>query len=86
MKKLLLPVVLLLGITAQAQQKVIQLYNGAAPGSENWNWNEKSLGNNSSGMNIVFNVSHPALTIFPAIHQRQTALLLSFAPAVLFMR
>ena len=28
-----------------AQQKVIQLYKGAAPGSENWNWDEKEATN-----------------------------------------
>jgi acetyl esterase/lipase/lysophospholipase L1-like esterase len=43
-----------------AQQKVIGLYNGAAPGSEDWNWTEKELG---SGQ-LVYNVSHPTLTVF----------------------
>ena len=31
---------LLLNIVLFAQQKVIQLYDGPAPGSENWTWNE----------------------------------------------
>ena len=26
-----------------AQQKVIKLYNGTAPGSETWNWEEKEF-------------------------------------------
>ncbi len=66
MRNIFLALVLLFAIATQAQQKIIQLYNGAAPGSESWDWNEKSLGNNSSGMDIVYNVSHPTLTVFPA--------------------
>ena len=29
-----------------AQEKVIQLYNGAAPGSESWTWGEAENNNN----------------------------------------
>jgi acetyl esterase/lipase/lysophospholipase L1-like esterase len=55
-------VFLFLIISAQAQQKVIQLYNGAAPGSENWTWNEAK--NNHNNTEVVYNVSHPTLTVF----------------------
>lgn len=47
-----------------AQQKVIQLYNGTAPGSENWNWNEKETNKNMLNTRIVYNVTHPTLTVF----------------------
>src|SRR4051812_13425542 len=47
-----------------AQQKVIQLYNGAAPGSENWNWDEKEMFNDQLHLKVVYNVSHPTLTAF----------------------
>lgn len=47
-----------------AQQKVIQLYNGAAPGSENWTWNEAENSNNAWNTKVVYNVSHPTLTVF----------------------
>ncbi|MEO6000430.1 MAG: GDSL-type esterase/lipase family protein [Chitinophagaceae bacterium] len=47
-----------------AQQKVIQLYQGAAPGSENWNWNEAENNNNAWNTTAVYNVSHPTLTVF----------------------
>ncbi len=47
-----------------AQQKVIQLYNGAAPGSEKWNWDEKVNEKNMWNTKIVYNVSHPSLTVF----------------------
>jgi acetyl esterase/lipase/lysophospholipase L1-like esterase len=47
-----------------AQQKVIQLYNGSAPGSENWTWNEAENDNNAWKTKAVYNVSHPTLTVF----------------------
>ncbi len=42
-------------------QKVIQLYDGAAPGSENWNWNEAMKEGTTP---IVYNVVHPTLTVY----------------------
>ena len=30
-----------------AQQKIVQLYNAAAPGSENWTWSEQENNNNA---------------------------------------
>jgi acetyl esterase/lipase/lysophospholipase L1-like esterase len=47
-----------------AQQKVIQLYNGAAPGSENWTWSEQENDHNAWNTKVVFNVSHPTLDVF----------------------
>ena len=44
-----------------AQQKVIPLYNGAAPGSENWTYNEQQVPLPS---HVAYNVSHPTLTVF----------------------
>jgi acetyl esterase/lipase/lysophospholipase L1-like esterase len=66
-KLLLITFIMLFAIGARAQQKVIQLYNGAAPGSENWAYNEKEV---STPYSIVYNVSHPTLTAYlpdPAI-------------------
>jgi hypothetical protein len=51
-------------IYVQAQQKVIPLYNGAAPGSEKWNWDEGVSEQNLWQTKIVFNVSKPTLTVF----------------------
>ncbi|MEZ2338872.1 GDSL-type esterase/lipase family protein [Mucilaginibacter sp. RCC_168] len=56
--------------TAQAQQKIIQLYQGAAPGSENWNWTEGESENKLFNVKLVYNVVHPSLEAFlpdPAI-------------------
>ena len=47
-----------------AQQKVIQLYDGPAPGSESWNWSEAENDNNSWQTKVVYNVSRPTLTAF----------------------
>jgi acetyl esterase/lipase len=51
--------------STKAQQKVIQLYSAAAPGSENWTYNEQEYkpGTNDA---LVYNVSHPTLTVYPA--------------------
>ncbi len=55
---------IILSISINAQQKVIQLYKGAAPGSENWNWEEKETNNDPFKTRIVYNVTHPTLTAF----------------------
>lgn len=49
---------------SSAQQKVIPLYDGAAPGSESWTWSEAVSENNTSEMKVVYNVSKPTLTVF----------------------
>lgn len=68
MKKLIL--CLLLSQQIFAQQKVVPIYNGAAPGSENWNWSEGINENNTWRTQVVYNVTKPSLTVFapdPAI-------------------
>jgi len=63
-KKLLTALFALAVFAVHAQQKVIQLYNGAAPGSESWNWEEKRLDSNLWHTPVVYNVTHPSLTVF----------------------
>ncbi|MDB5146388.1 MAG: axeA1 3 [Mucilaginibacter sp.] len=70
--KLTLLVYLLLftACLANAQQKVIQLYTGNAPGSENWTWQEAVSEHNAANTRKVYNVVHPSLGVFlpdPAI-------------------
>ncbi len=64
-KKLIVLCLLFIICGVQAQQKVVQLYNGNAPGSESWTYSEKeySAGNKDA---LVYNVSHPTLTVYPA--------------------
>jgi acetyl esterase/lipase/lysophospholipase L1-like esterase len=67
-RKIIVTLFLFCAIAAKAQQKVIQLYNGTAPGSENWTYNEKEKVYNQHNFNYIFdyNVSHPTLTVYPA--------------------
>lgn len=44
--------------------RVIPLYEGAAPGSEGWDWEEKYV-ENRSGLPMVQNVVRPALMYYP---------------------
>lgn len=55
---------ILLSVSGWAQEKVIQLYNGVAPGSEDWTWNEAVSDNNAWKTKAVYNVSKPTLTVF----------------------
>ena len=48
--------------SSQAQQKIIPLYDGAAPNSEKWNWNEKRFFDHNS--TLIYDVSHPSLEAF----------------------
>ncbi len=57
-------ILLFLCFNVNAQQKVIQLYNGLAPGSEKWTWEEKENDNNKFNTKVVYNVVHPTLTVF----------------------
>jgi acetyl esterase/lipase len=49
-----------------AVQKVVRLYDGPAPGSENWTQSEKESRTNLWQTRVVFNVAAPTLTVFPA--------------------
>jgi len=51
-------------IAVNAQQKVIPLYEGPAPGSESWKWNEAENDNNMWQTKVVYNVTKPTLTVF----------------------
>ncbi len=62
--RLIFAMLLFISLSISAQQKVIQLYNGPAPGSENWNWTEKENDNNMFKTKVVYNVTHPTLTVF----------------------
>ncbi len=45
-------------------QTVIPLYEGKAPGSENWTWTEAENNNNQFKTRVVYNVSTPTLTAY----------------------
>ncbi len=54
----------LLSVTLLAQERVIRLYDGPAPGSENWTQEEKENSQNSWRTRVVYNVAKPTLTVF----------------------
>lgn len=68
MRKLIVPALCILAtLNVEAQQKVIPLYNGPAPGSEKWDWEEgKALSDKPAPVKfpIAYNISKPSLTLF----------------------
>jgi len=63
-KTIFLAFILLIQSLSHAQQKIIQLYEGPAPGSESWTWAEAENDNNTWQTKVVYNVSRPTLTVF----------------------
>jgi len=59
---------LLFAMAVNAQQKIVPLYNGASPGAENWTYTEKVKEYNVPTFHgtVVYDVSHPTLTVYPA--------------------
>jgi acetyl esterase/lipase len=62
--RLLVSLLLLTAYFTNAQQKVVQLYKGDAPGSESWTWHEAVSEHNAANTRKVYNVVHPTLTVF----------------------
>jgi hypothetical protein len=61
--KIILTIILSICVPVRMNaQTVIPLYNGAAPGSENWNWDEKEIKVDIG--TILSDVSHPSLTAY----------------------
>ena len=58
-------VLLLLSLRVSAAEKVIRLYPGPAPGSEDWKHHEQENRTNLWNTRVVFNVVNPTLTVFP---------------------
>lgn len=79
MKKLSLTVTFLLAYSLlQAQQPVVPLYNGIAPGSENWKQKEVATAN--SQFTMVYNVVTPTLTAYLPEESKATGTAVIVAP------
>ncbi len=63
-RNIMMACLLLFAFGINAQQKVIPLYNGPAPGSGNWTYSEKTSYSGTENT-IVVNVSKPTLTVYP---------------------
>jgi acetyl esterase/lipase len=64
---------------AQAPVKEIPLYPGAAPGSEKWDWSEKSA-KDRAGRPVVTDVVRPVLLHFPAEKSKAAGTAMIVAP------
>jgi len=60
----MISILLIINSTLFAQQKIIQLYPGTAPGSEGWTWSEGISEHNAANTPKVYNVVHPSLGVF----------------------
>ncbi len=62
---LMLGAILALGAMAHAaEEKVVSLYDGLAPGSEDWKHTERQVKTGSGTPRMIFNVAKPTLTVF----------------------
>ena len=64
-RSLLLILVFIISLCSYSQ-KVIRLYSGKAPGSETWTWKETESMNNAFNTPLVYNVTDPTITVYPA--------------------
>lgn len=74
--KLFVTVFLLHGVISFSQEQVIDLYNGPAPGSENWDWREGYI----EQAKIAYNIVNPTLTVFPATQESATGAAVIICP------
>lgn len=69
---------LVLGVSNAHAQKIVPLYSGKAPGSENWDWQEAEMYSDLWQTRVVYNVSTPTLTAYlpPAAIANGTAIVI----------
>jgi acetyl esterase/lipase len=74
----------LLCLHAVAQEKIIRLYDGPAPGSENWERPEQESRTNLWRTRVVFNVVNPTLTVFQSEASKANGTALVICPGGAF--
>jgi acetyl esterase/lipase len=74
----------LLACSARAQQQVVNIWPGAAPGSENWTQQERVVENTPVGT-VVFNVVTPTLTAYLPEPKKATGTGVVIAPGGAFV-
>ncbi|WP_296146570.1 alpha/beta hydrolase [uncultured Flavobacterium sp.] len=80
MKKIIYSLFLISGIMANAQESV-KLYQGKAPGSENWTQKEAQMYSDLFKTEVVYNVTDPSLLIYkPAKGVKNTGTAIVIAP------
>lgn len=71
-------------VIALAQDKVIRLYEGPAPGSENWKQEEKENAQNMWQTRVVYNVANPTLTVFSPEKEKENGTAIVICPGGAF--
>jgi len=82
MKAASLILITLFGLNGQPlppPEREMALYEGVAPGSEKWDWSERTV-TNANGMLIVQNVVHPVLQYYPAAKGKAVGTAMIVAP------
>lgn len=77
--KLIAALLLAFALISNAQEKIIPLYPGKPPGSENWTWQEKDNANSLFKTRVVYNVVQPTLSVYlpPAALATGTAIIIA---------
>jgi hypothetical protein len=60
----LLTILLVLALQPSFAQEVIKLYDGPAPGSEDWDWSEGKAHDNGLDVEVTYNVTTPTLEVY----------------------
>lgn len=76
MKHLFASLFIFFSVQVLAQEKIIRLYDGPAPGSEHWKQTEKENNRNLWNTRIVYNVADPTLTVFRPANPNGTAVVI----------
>ena len=57
-------IIMLFSALISNAQTIIPLYEGKAPGSESWNWEQKETSNNPYKVRVAYNIVTPTLTVY----------------------
>jgi acetyl esterase/lipase len=80
MKKLIIAGLFLMGLNSIQAQKNIPLYNGKAPGTENWKQKEAQTYSDLFKTEVVYNVTQPSILVFEADQAKANGTVIIIAP------
>ncbi|QBJ85262.1 alpha/beta hydrolase [Chryseobacterium gleum] len=80
MKRIFIAALLISGINHAYAQKSIPLYQGKAPGTENWTQKEAQQFSELFKTEVVFNVSQPSILVFEADKTKANGTVVVIAP------
>ncbi len=87
-RKIVVGAVCLIGLVATpslfAQDRVVRLYEGRAPGSQSWYWEEAETAGSGFNTPLVYNVVDPTLAVFLPDPQLATGAAMIVAPGGAF--